>query len=189
MEEKQYTISQHAKERFAERIMERDNMTDIRMFINDHDNDICERINKLITYGTMIYEGQIKDYKANQVYLKDRWVIIVDPKKNNVVTLYKINLGDDEVSDLFINKMLNKISSAKNYADEISEKVNKDISEWRELIDGYQKDIDQYKQIIKQKQEIIDSYNTLIKNANVDISEATYNVQVLVEQLICKRQF
>lgn len=189
MDIKKYNVSQHAKERYAERIMERNDTTEVRKFVNDHDRDICNWINELVTYGEMIYEGNILDKGNQQVFFKDGWVVVVDPRKNNVVTLYKINLGDDEVTNLFISKMMTKINEAKESVNKLSEERNSHISEWQQVINSYQSDIDYHKKQIKQEEEIIDSYKTLIKNANVDISNATYNVQLLVEQLICKRHF
>lgn len=184
-----YNVTNHAKERYAARIMGRDNVTDIRKFINDHDNDITVWINELIQYGQLLYEGNIKDYPAQQVYMKDRWVVIVDHKKNNVVTLYKVDLGDDEVSELFISKMLDKIDVAKNNVENIKDRVKDNIELWQEQINVNRADIDHFKKQIKDMEKVIDAYDTLVKNANAEVRQANYDVQTLVEQLICRRQF
>lgn len=54
-----YTISNHAKERYAQRIMSRDNITDIRKFVCDHDSDIEKWINEMIEHGESIYTGPL----------------------------------------------------------------------------------------------------------------------------------
>ena len=49
------TISKHAKERYAERIMDRDNKTDVAVFLRDHDDKIQNDIEKMLEYGTLLY--------------------------------------------------------------------------------------------------------------------------------------
>ena len=52
-----YTISNHSKQRYAERIMGKEDI-DVNRFITLNEDKIKTDINKLIQYGEMIYSGK-----------------------------------------------------------------------------------------------------------------------------------
>lgn len=192
MEEKdfiKYNITSHALERYAERMAGKLNTTDMRIYIMDYRDDIIERINKLINYGELIFEGKIKDHTLNQYYYKDKWVVIVDPKTKNVITLYKIDLGDDEVNDLFTNKMLEKIKEKQEELKDIAEKSVSSQVEYQEIIDTNNADIAYYRKMIKQLEEVNSSYMTLIKNTNIEVDKKKKEIADIVETLISGRKF
>lgn len=93
---KNYTISNHALQRYAERIMEKEGI-DVNRFVTLNEEKIKTDINKMIEYGDLIFSGKQfqKDCKGNviDVYIKDTWVILVDGKAKTVITIYKIDLG------------------------------------------------------------------------------------------------
>ena len=99
-----YSISKHAEERYAERIMERDTKGDIAVFINEHKEKISTDINKMIEFGKKIYSGkspQLSQKNNNKpyivdIYLNGYWVIIVGKENNTVITLYNIDLQVDQ---------------------------------------------------------------------------------------------
>ena len=114
-----YTISKHARERYAERIMEKDSAYDINKFIVDNEDKIVVDINKMIQYGTLIHCGKMyaKDGKQLnnnvEVHLNGLWIVLSDPKTHNVITLFKIDLGvDEEFHKLYTSKMMDKLNTA-----------------------------------------------------------------------------
>lgn len=192
MEEKQWTnyeITNHAKERYAERIMGRDTVADIRVFVKEHNQDIIDWINKLVNYGKLLYIGSIADHPAARIYLKDYWCILVDSKVNRVITLYKIDLGDDEINDLFLKKMLNKIQAAKDNVANVQAKSESEIKEYQDIININNNDIQQYENKIKALKTTNQGYELLIKGSKAAINDANYAVQKSIEQLIAKRNF
>lgn len=104
-------ITKHAEERYVERIMGYTERSDIVSYIVENKDLITERINKMVEFGTDIYEGRIRDGSYVHVVLKDLWALILDRKKAKVITLYKISLitDDDEFNQVFVNKMERKI--------------------------------------------------------------------------------
>lgn len=62
-----YTISKHCKERYAERIMGKEDV-DLNRFITLNEEKIQTDINKLISYGELIYQGS-KLKKTERVML------------------------------------------------------------------------------------------------------------------------
>lgn len=189
MEEIKYNITNHALERYAERMAGKKDPTDMRIYIKEHKSDIENRINKLINYGELIFEGKIKEYNSNQVFYKDRWVVIIDPKNKNVVTLYKIDLGDEEVNELFANKILEKIKQAQAALIPIKEEADRKIEEYRQVIDDNNHEIEYSKRMIRSLEETNSSYNILIKNANLEVDKQIKQISDLVETLIARKQF
>lgn len=189
LEEVKYNITNHAMERYAERIAGKTDATNIRIYINEHRESINERINKLINYGELIFEGKIRDYSSSKVYYKDHWVIIVDPKNNNVVTLYKIDLGDEEVNDLFVKKTLEKIKAEQKFLIKVEEDTTNQIKEYKQVIDDNINEIEYSRKVIKSLEEVNESYKTLIKNANLNVEKQKKKITDLVDVLIARKQF
>ena len=130
-----YTISAHAKQRYAERIMGKDDTVDVNRFVTTNEEKIKTDINKLIQYGEKIYSGKhaSKDSKGSviDVYLKDCWVILVDNKSNNVVTLFKVDLGlDDEFNKTYVDKMVEKLHNAQGELEEVQNVVSEESASY-----------------------------------------------------------
>ena len=97
----EYNISTHAKQRYAERIMGKEDI-DINRFVTLNEDKIKTDINKLISYGDLIYTGKQNKGNVVDVYIKDCWVIIADNKAKNVITIFKIDLGLDDEFNKFL---------------------------------------------------------------------------------------
>lgn len=188
MEEKKYNITNHAYERYAERMANKEQKTDMRIYIANHKDDINDRIHKLIHFGELIYEGKVGDHAKSHVYYKDRWIIIVDENKNNVVTLYKVDLLDDEVSDLFANKVLIQIKQQQTnlYIEKV--KVQQRINSFEQKIEENKTEIAYLKKLIKQYEEKNEAYTKMINTENIEVTKLEKNINQLVETLIRGRK-
>jgi hypothetical protein len=190
-----YTISNHAKQRYAERIMGRDDTTEINRYVNLNEEKIKTDINKMITYGELIYTGiQHKNDKKLaapvDVYVKDCWVVIADNKIKNVITLYKIDLGvDDEFNKLYINKMLEKLNTAKKAADEIRHQIEEENLGYTEIIEESEISIKQYRSMINNLEKLIDGYNIVLSNNTARVAEADMAAAEVLNTLIGKKTF
>lgn len=190
-----YTISNHAKQRYAERIMGRDDTTEINRYVNLNEEKIKTDINKMITYGELIYTGiQHKNDKKLaapvDVYVKDCWVVIADNKIKNVITLYKIDLGvDDEFNKLYINKMLEKLNTAKKAADEIRHQIEEENLGYTEVIEESEISIKQYRSMINNLEKLIDGYNIVLSNNMTRVAEADMATAEILNTLIGKKTF
>lgn len=149
-----YILTNHVRERYAERIMGKSDKTEINSFIAQHEDKIYDDIEKMIKYGTVIYEGQqvrSKDKRPSKYILNDNWLVVVNPQEGTVVTLYKIDLGaGDEMNKQYIQIMLDKLRAAK-------EKANEKISVLKELTNSYQN-------AITENNELIQDYKNKIKS-------------------------
>lgn len=191
-----HTISKHAMERYAERIMGKDGTWDINRFITSSEEKIITDINKLIQFGELIYSGKQskKDGKASNaiinVYLKDCWVILVNSNTKNVITLYKIDLGlDEEFNKSYVNAMVEKLNAKKEFLKSVTEEVEEEIVVYKDLIEDAEIQIKNYKAMIKNLEELCGAYKTVIENNNVKTAQANQGVVEVLNTLIGKREF
>lgn len=191
----EYKISRHAAERYAERIMGKEDNVDINRFVTLNEDKIKTDINKLISYGDLIFTGKQsqKEGKNNviNVYLNGCWIILVDEKnKNTVITLYKVDFGlDDEFNKVYISKMIEKLNECKKKLHTVEEQVKTESNMYREMIDDAESQIKEYKFMIKNLEELCVGYKTIIDNNCVKVSQANKDVAEVVNSLVGKKEF
>ena len=189
-----HTISKHAKERYAERIMGKDSTIEINTFLVQNEDKIINDINKMIQYGELIYTGKQtqKDNRTYsvEVYLNGLWVIIIDIKTKNVITLYKIDLGvDDEFNQEYVNCMMDKFNAAKENLEVITSKIDKENDSYKTMIEQNIEQINEYKSYIKNLEELNVGYKTIIDNNTVRVRVADKEVADVLNKLIGKKEF
>lgn len=190
----EYNISAHAKQRYAERIMGKDDTVEINRFITLNEDKIKTDINKMIEYGELIYRGKsaAKNGKNNMldVYLKDCWVVLVDKSAGVVVTLYKIDLelGDD-FNKTYISKMLEKLNVSKAKLEEVKLQVYNETNMYSEMLHDAETQIKEYRSMIKNLEGLCDGYKDIIDNNIVKETQASREVAEVVNQMIGKKEF
>lgn len=190
----EYKISKHAEERYSERIMGKDNKSDINHFITSNRDKIKQDINKMIEYGSLLYIGRQsqKDGKGKvlNVYIKDCWVVLADTSNETVVTLFKIDLGlGDEFNKEYIAKMMEKIDESKKELEDVQLEVLQETNMYKELINDAESQINEYKSMIKNLEELCNGYAMIIGNNNVKVTQANRKVADCVNALINKKEF
>ena len=189
----EYNISAHAKQRYSERIMGKED-TDVARFITLNEDKIKTDINKLIQYGQLIFSGKQspKDGKGNivDVFLKDCWVVIADSRIKNVITLYKIDLGlGDEFNKTYISKMMEKLNANKEVLESVQRQVQEESNTYKEMINDIEIQIKEYRSMIKNLEELSIGYKSIIDNNIVKETQASRKVAEVVNQMINKKEF
>lgn len=189
-----YNVSRHAMERYVERIMGKEELGDINRFIITNEDKIKVDINKLIYYGELIFTGRQsqKDGKGNvvDVYLKDCWVVLLDNRSRNVITLFKVDLGlDDDFNKTYVSKMMEKLNASKQNLLEIQQKVKEEADTYKELITDAEIQIRDFRSMIKNLEELCTGYRLIIDNNCVKITQATQEVTEVLNTLIGKKTF
>lgn len=192
--ENTFTISKHAKERYALRILGKDDNNEIQRFIVNNEDKIKNDINKLIEYGEKIFTGKQsqKDGKGKvlDVYTKDLWVVLVDSQDSVVVTLYKIDLGlGDDFNTEYVKKYIDKIHEVQTEFSSVQMQVLEESNMYREMIIDAQIQIRDYKGFIKNLEELCAAYQSIIDNNTVKVAQANRTVADTVNQLIGKKEF
>lgn len=174
--------------------MGKDNNCDVKHFILNNEEKIKTDIHKLIQYGELIYSGKQsqRDGKGNvlDVYLKDAWIILVDNRSKNVVTLYKIDLGlDDEFNKAYISKMMEKLNTYKEVLENTQQQIQEESNTYREMINEAETQIKEYRSMIKNLEELCVGYKTIIDNNCVKLSQASRDVADVLNTMIGRREF
>ena len=186
-------LSNHAKERYAERIMDKDNKADINVFIQKNEQKIKEDIFKMIIYGELLYSGRpTVDYNKQPVdiFLKDTWVIIIDIAKQNVITLYSIDLGlGDDFNKEYINKLFEKLSSAKQRYEEAQIGINTQIETYNTIVKENIDMINDYRSKIKILEKQNQGYLDVIDTLRVENTAAEREVRDVVAVMTGKKVF
>lgn len=190
----EYKISRHASERYAERIMGKDDTVEINRFITLNEDKIKTDINKMIEYGQLIYRGKsaAKNSKGNMldVYLQNCWVVLVDKSSEIVVTLYKIDLElGDEFNKTYIDKMLEKLNVSKAKLEEVKLQVYNETNMYSEMLHDAETQIKEYRGMIKNLEGLCDGYKDIIDNNIVKETQASREVAEVVNSLIGKKEF
>lgn len=178
-----YTITKHAKERYAERIMGKTDL-DVVRFALVNDEKITEDINKMIEYGECLYVD--KDRKS--VYIKGCWIIICDDVKQNVVTLYKVDLGlGDEFNKQYLNLIIEKLNTSK----EELEKTKLDLEELNEnyqnIISENDAMVAEYQSTINNLNQLSEDYRSVIQHNQVLIDAKEIETKDILNKLIGKK--
>lgn len=191
MEPTNLKVSQHVKERYAERIMERDSKTSVAEFVATQEQKIIQDIRKMVEFGTVIYEGRSfgeNNNQVTQVYLNGTWVVIVDPKSEKIVTLYSIDLGvGKEFNELYIGKMLALLEEAKKEQEEQVKVIDDSMVEYRKLIEQNDIEIAESRKIIRSLEEQNASYKQLIESSVLNKELAEKEVRYIIGKLIGKK--
>lgn len=187
-------ITKHAKERYAERIMEKGDTRDINLFITQNEEKIKNDIEKMITYGTLIYSGRTTCGKPGcnpvNVYRNGLWVVLEDSKSHDVITLYKIELGADEDLDMeFVSRMMTKLDKAKTEQFEVERSIAIERENYQSLIRDGENQINTYKGYIKNLEQMNSGYKAVIDNLQVNNSLAEQKVKNIIARLIGKKEF
>ena len=192
----EHTISRHAMERYAERIMGKEGTLDANYFITTHEDKIKTDINKLIEFGTLIYSGKQNKKDAKNpnaiinVYLKDCWVVLVNSNTKNVITLYKIDLGlDEEFNKSYIGRMLEKLREQQDIFNAVQAETEEESITYRDLIEDAETQIKYYRSMIKNLENLCVGYKTIIDNNRVKVDQASKGVVDVLNTLIGKREF
>ena len=192
-----YTISRHAAERYSERIMGKEENIDVNRFITLNEDKIKTDINKMITYGELIYTGKQNKNKDGKnanavvdVFLRDCWIVLADNKSKNVITLYKIDLGlDDEFNKIYISKMLERLNESKVALEETKKQVESESNTYKKMIADAETEIKVYKSMIKNLEELCEGYKMIVDNNIVKISKANREVAHILNTMIGKKEF
>ena len=186
-------LTRHSKERYAERIMGKDSAVDINSYIVANEEKIRTDIENMVTYGTMIFKGKPLDYNEKQpvrVYLSGTWIVILDDRRDRVITLYKIDLGlGEEFNKDYVSKLLDKLSAANEKLETAKQETTSSQEEYKKLINDNNVLINEYKNYIKNLQDLNESYTSVIESMTKDISNAELEVRECIGTVLGKRVF
>lgn len=188
------TFTKHARERYAERIMGRDNARDINTFVSEHSEKIEQDICKMIEFGDELYVGKpsFNNPKNHScVYIiKDFWIIVIDSFDNKVITLYKIDLGaGEDIDKAFRDRLLEKINYAKDVAAETKMQIDTEAAVYKKIISDNMDTISDLRRQIKNLEAINEAYSSTLDAASKRKAMADDTVKKYVATLVGRTSF
>lgn len=183
-------ITQHCKERYAERIMNREDRSDIAVFVAQNQEKIETDINKLYEYSQIIYTGQLKDKNYVNVFLNGSWVLLTDKDMQRAITMYKIDFGlGEEFNKEFVNRMLVKIDSYRQqYCDALNES-EKQKKEYEKIISDFTQKANDYRRMANNLDKQVAAYKELASTTDAGVFEKENSFRQAVMELVCKKEF
>ena len=186
-------VSNHALERYALRVMDKEDKLSINTYISLHKEDIESSINKMIEYGELIYTGvSVSEYNKNvvNVYLKDTWVIIANKACDKVITLYSIDLGvGRDFNEQYLELLLGRLHNAQQKYEEQKAEIVKQQEEFERVISENKAIIDEYRKVVKSLEEQNEMYDSLIASLHTNQEIAEKDVKDTVAILVGRKVF
>ena len=184
-------LTQHAKERYAERIMEREEKPDIMVFIAQNEEKIQRDIEKMVEFGELLYSGPtFKDNQIVNVYLNGLWIVILSSDHKTVVTLYPVDLGiSEELNKTFVEAASKKIRELNEEYEVTKKEIDNIIKDHQQLIKDNEDIINENKKIIKCLEEQNESYKSYIKSQSTKLTLALTDIRTIITKLIGKNRF
>ena len=188
------TFTKHAKERYAERIMHRDNARDINVFVAENSEKIEKDIKNMVMFGEEIFTGKPSFNNPKQhncIYvLNDLWIVVIDAFDNKVITLYRIDLGAGEDFDVaFKRRIMDKINEAKTIAEETRIRIDAESAQYLSIVKDNNEMIADLRKKIKNLESINEAYSSTIEAANKRKAMAEDDVKHFVATLVGRKSF
>ena len=187
-------VTKHAKERYAERIMDIKDKIEINRYVVENESKIINDISKMINYGTLVYTGKNprKDrFGATsqiRIFTCKAWILIVNADKNEVITLFKIDLGlDEDFNNQYVEKIMQKFNDKQLQLDKVSKEVTESNNELKENMFENTKKINTYKQYIKQLEEANNGCKAIMDANLIKIKEAEEELADVLERIVTKK--
>ena len=185
-------ITNHAAMRYAERIADRESLIDINTYVAKNKDKIENDLNTMMEHSQFVYNGKVgnKDNTVVNVYLSGTWVLLVDPMKNKLITLYKVdfNVGED-FNKQFISKILERLQEHKKELENKQNQIANERSAYVDIIKDNNAQIIEYKGIIKRLEKVNVNYQEVIDNLDAQCAAAELAIKRDVEDLVMKREF
>lgn len=184
-------ITEHAKQRYAERIMNREDRLDVNRFIAEHAEKIQTDIQKMVQYGQQIYFGKSlvdSNKKDAYVWMCGCWILILDADGKRVVTLYEVDLGlDKEFNKRYVNGVLEKLTKEKETTKIVLSEIEKENEQCIAKIKENEELIKEFTKKITELKNQCEGYQAVLDGNKVKKSLAEENVRDIIKKLLGMR--
>lgn len=184
-------LSQHIKERYAERMAGRDTKIDIKIYVAQNEEKIERDIEKLIEHSEVIFQGITTPGKDPvTVRLSGTWLIITDFSDRKGITLFKIELGlDEEFNKQYVEGWYEKLKADMAVLAEQKAKVKDEINGYKQSIKENEATIAEYEAGIRRLKKANALYSEMTEILNKKVYEAEFDVRRDIEMFTKKREF
>ena len=184
-------LTNHIKERYAERMAGRDTTIDINTYIAQNAEKIEKDISKLLEHSEIIYTGICSNGKEPvNVRLSGTWVIITDVSDRTAITLYKIELGlDEEFNKAYVERYLTRLNSDKKELEEAKTKVKEEVDAYKEGIKANEGLIEEYENLVRRLKNDNKYYEEIVKGKSAEYAGLEIRVRRDIDALTRRINF
>lgn len=187
------TISKHAKERYCERIKDKNDKRELVVYMLENNDRIEEEMQKLIEHSTLIYSGSsIHQFNKEPVdiYMSGFWTLIVDKKKQNLITLFSVDLGvGKEMNEQYIGRLLETLEAEKKVYEEKKLEIDIQKKTYTELISENESIMAENRKVNKALDSQNQNYREIIESLQTNERLAEERIREIVAILIGKNVF
>lgn len=165
-------VSNHGLERYCERILGMTDTKEIKKYVAENKETLISAINNLFEGSGIIYTGKLGSANYSHYYIKDNLVFVANNTNDCIITLYKIDFGFPETTNIKVIKDL------KMELDKLNKKLNKEKNKQQNEIDKKNIEVENIDIEIQGLEERLDflkyKRNTLREEINVIVKETDY---------------
>lgn len=188
--EVKYEMTQHVLERYAERVMGKEETRDIKLYATEYKDKLVNDIHKLIEYSEVVYEGKSNKKDKNgstqqiQIRVSGTWVIIIASDSKKVITLFKFDLGfDEEFNKAYANRMVTAVKEALTGVKDITSIITTENETYKSQIAANEERIKEYQKYIKQLEAANTGYKAIVDANFIKVREAETKLNDLIDKL------
>jgi F0F1-type ATP synthase membrane subunit b/b' len=145
MRESDFTISEHAKERYAQRVKGvDDDKNQTAQYIAQNKEAIEKHLQKMLSYSEVIYTGMTLNKRTNieqqfNLRVNGNWLLLTS-EDNTLITFFKKEFGfdDESFNKIYMNKLLVAIDERNRELQDVETEVMRE----KELLDQNLADVD-----------------------------------------------
>lgn len=189
MAEIQFT--KHVLERYVERTKGYTDQLEIKQYLVTHEEVVKERIMKLFESSDLMYTGKLREFNSAEIYInKNGWVFPLDKKNNKLITVYKVDLHlGEEFNSEYTSRMMTAILAIKNEFESMQFDIMEQTEEIKKSNEELKTKIALHKNIIRTLEEEQKNNNDRITINNKKLGDKENELQMKLEDFICKKIF
>lgn len=182
-------ITNHAKERYLERIKDIKDKQEIKRLMVTDDGRITKEINKLYEYSELIFRGQIGGENATKDFRMNGDIcLVVD--EHCIRTIYRINFAFPEKTRLkVINDLKEEIQALQIEISNEQKEVSIKDADCDCYIKQIKLEINELNEMLVSKSNEIEMYQAIKKANRNKLRQLNSTLQIYAEQLLGNTQY
>jgi hypothetical protein len=190
-------ISEHARQRYVERVRGKDNRNDIAQFSVTNRDRIDEALRKMLGFGEEIYFGETIHSKNSKgetkkihILISGSWFFLVS-EDNALITLYKKDFGfeDEAFNKSYVKRVVKEVERLNEVATEASAKEKGEREKLQHDVNETDAAISDLRRRIKTLEQENEARKELLKLMNADAREAQNDIKDFISNIVGTRLF
>ena len=183
-------ISDHARERYAERNKGREGHFDVKQYTAVNRDMIDSALSKMAEHATEVYKGPGKDGKPIILLVQGSWMLICG-EDGTLITLFKRDLGidDEKENKRILGLQVEKIERLKQACADAAEKVKERREQLESEASDWDAKIIEWRKMAKDAEQLRDSLKETNRTLGVELAVAEAELEAYITELLGTKVF